>query len=168
MFAIIYALTQESLLLSFSKIILHTDCKSLTFLFRFNKVCSKLNRWQLILNSYDIEICFEPSQSIGIMVADLLTRRGGPRQKVTRRPKKEEIEELPTITLPTKSIKPLEEVKLHIDKELSKLKPLTNELIKRINEKDFTDIANPTELDCNKIIAQKIASPDQPQPLEPT
>ena len=168
MFAIIYALTQESLLLSFSKIILHTDCKSLTFLFRFNKVCSKLNRWQLILNSYDIEICFEPSQSIGIMVADLLTRRGGPRQKVTRRPKKEEIEELPTITLPTKSIKPLEEVKLHIDKELSKLKPLTNELIKRINEKDFTDIAHPTELDCNKIIAQKIASPDQPQPLEPT
>ena len=104
MFAIVYAITQESLLLSFSKIIVHTDCRSLTFMLRFSKICSKINRWQLLLSSYDINICFESSKSIGIMLADILTRRNGTRQKITRRPKPHEIEELPIIKLKEKSI----------------------------------------------------------------
>ena len=73
LFAIVYALIQESLLLGFSKVIVHTDCKSLTYLFRFAKICSKLTRWQLILASYDLVVYFEPSTSIGIQLSDLLS-----------------------------------------------------------------------------------------------
>ena len=69
LFAIVYALIQESLLLGFSKVIVHTYCKSLTYLFRFAKICSKLTRWQLILASYDLVVYFEPSTSIGIQLS---------------------------------------------------------------------------------------------------
>ena len=133
MYAIIYSITQESLLLSFSKIIIHTDCKGITFLLRFSKICTKINRWQLLMNSYDIEICFEKSQSIGIILADMLTRRNGQRDKITRRPKEHEIEELPKIELQEKSRHTFTAVKAHIEKQLEKLPPLTNEKIKQIS-----------------------------------
>ena len=157
MFAIVYAITQESLLLSFSKIIVHTDCRSLTFMLRFSKICSKINRWQLLLSSYDINICFESSKSIGIMLADILTRRNGTRQKITRRPKPHEIEELPIIKLKEKSIQPFYKIKDHIEREINKLPPLDNEKIKQISEKYIPEITKPEELEGNKIIINKIA-----------
>ena len=92
LYAIIYSSMNESLLLAFSKIIIHTDCKSLTYLFRFSKICTKLSRWQIILSSFNTEIIFEPSTSVGIQLSDLLSRRPGDKP-INRRPKIEEIEE---------------------------------------------------------------------------
>ena len=157
MYAIIYSITQESLLLSFSKIIIHTDCKGITFLLRFSKICTKINRWQLLMNSYDIEICFEKSKSIGIILADMLTRRNGQRDKITRRPKEHEIEELPKIELQEKSRHTFTAIKTHIEKQLEKLPPLTNEKIKQISEKYIPEIAKPEQLECNKTIIKEIA-----------
>ena len=157
MFAIVYAITQESLLLSFSKIIIHTDCRSLTFMMRFSKICTKINRWQLLLSSYDINICFESSKSIGIMLADMLTRRDGLRHRVTRRPKLHEIEELPAIKLPEKSIQPFQKIKKYIEIELDKLPPLDNDKIRKISEKYIPEMQKPEELEANRILIDKIA-----------
>ena len=61
--------------------------------------CSKLNRWQLILNFFDIEIIFEPSDSIGMRIVDILSRRPGMKKVANRRPKKHEIDNLPDLRL---------------------------------------------------------------------
>ena len=160
LYAIIYAVIQESLLLGFSKIIVHTDCRSLTYLFRFAKICSKLNRWQLILNSFDLEIYFESSESIGIMMADMLSRRPGKRI-TNRRPKIQEIEELPRMDLRYKPKISFQEAKEEITKELNKLPPITQETIKHFQEKYTPIVTKPEDLQCNKEIIKRIAQSNE-------
>ena len=155
LYAIIHAITQESLLLGFSKVIVHTDCKSLTYLFRFNKICSKSTRWQLILQSYDIEVCFEPSDSVGIVLSDMLSRRPIKRI-VNRKPKLAEIEQLPKINL-TKSNLTLEEVRKEILKYLAVLPPITPEVIKFLNEKQTPLVVAPEDLECNRVIIENVS-----------
>ena len=129
LFAIVYAIMQESLLLAFSRIIVHTDCRSLTFLFRFSKICSKLTRWQIILSSYDLEIKFEPSDSIGIVISDILSRRPGKRM-VNRRPKMDEIDQLPKMDFSENPQISFGKMKQKIEEKLQLLPPLTLEVIK--------------------------------------
>ena len=155
LYAIIYAVIQESLLLGFSKIIAHTDCRSLTYLFRFAKICSKLNRWQLILNSFDLEIYFESSESIGIIMADMLSRRPGKRV-TNRRPKIQEIEELPKVDLRHKPKLSFQEAKEEINKELNKLPSITHDTIKYFQEKYTPMVIRPEDLECNKAIVDRI------------
>ena len=148
LFAIVYAVINESLLLGFSKIICHTDCRSLTYLFRFSKICSKLNRWQLLLNSFNIDIYFEPSTSIGIIMADMLSRR--PEQRPTnRRPKLHEIEELPKIKWKQKTTLTFQQAREEITKEFKNLPPISQEAIKQIQETTQITIS-PEDLQCNK------------------
>ena len=156
LYAIVYAVIQESLLLGFSKIIAHTDCKSLTYLFRFAKICSKLNRWQLILNSFDLEIYFESSESVGIIMADMLSRRPGKRV-TNRRPKIQEIEQLPKIDLKHKNKMSFQEVREEINKELNKLPSITQDTIKYFQEKYTPTVTRPENLQCNKAIMERIA-----------
>ena len=156
LFAIVFAITQESLLLGFSKIIVHTDCKSLTYLFRFAKICSKLTRWQLILSSFDLEIYFESSDSIGIIISDMLSRRPGKRI-TNRRPKIEEIDQLPKIDLSHKPHITFQEAKEEITKQLNNMPPLSPETIKHIQMKFTPATIKPEELHCNKDIIRKIA-----------
>ena len=156
LFAIVYAVMQESLLLSFSKVIVHTDCKSLTYLFRFSRICSKLARWQIILASYDLEIYFEPSESIGIVLSDLLSRR--PEKRMTnRRPKLEEIDQLPKVDFSNEPKLSFSKAKQKIEKELetSKISP---EMIKFFSEKYTPDVINPQDLRCNQEILMKMDS----------
>ena len=156
LFAIIHALITESLLLGFSKVIVHTDCKSLTYLFRFSKICSKLTRWQLLLASYDLEIYFEPSESIGIKVSDMLSRRPG-KKTGNRKPKPEEIEQLPNINLEHKPHLTMEETKEEIQRILATLPPLTPEVIKYKTETTAQETTLPEDLKCNQMIIEKIA-----------
>ena len=156
LYAIVFAVIQESLLLGFSKIIVHTDCKSLTYLFRFAKICSKLNRWQLILNSFDLEIYFESSESIGIIMADMLSRRPGKRV-TNRRPKIQEIEELPKIDLRHKNKMSFQEAREEINKELNKLPSITHDTNKYFQEKHTPMVMRPENLQCNKVIMERIA-----------
>ena len=154
LFAIVYAVMQESLLLCFSKIIVHTDCKSLTYLFRFSKICSKLTRWQIILASYDLEIYFEPSESIGIVLSDILSRRPGKRM-MNRTPKIEEIAQLPTVDFSDQPQIPFSKVKQKIEKVLENHK-LTPEVIKYISEKFTPEVIEPQDLRCNTDILMKV------------
>lgn len=156
LFAIVYAIMQESLLLGFSKVIVHTDCKSLTYLFRFAKICSKLTRWQLILSSFDLEIFFEPSESIGIILSDMLSRRPG-RRITNRRPKIEEIEQLPRVNLAHKPHLTLQETKEEILKQLEPLPPLSPETIKYFQFKYTPMVIKPENLKCNNEIIKEIA-----------
>ena len=156
LYAIVFAVIQESLLLGFSKIIVHTDCKSLTYLFRFAKICSKLNRWQLIFNSFDLEIYFESSESIGIIMADMLSRRPGKRV-TNRRPKIQEIEELPKIDLRHKNKMSFQEAREEINKELNKLPSITHDTNKYFQEKHTPMVMRPENLQCNKVIMERIA-----------
>ena len=157
LFAIIHAVTQESLLLGFSKVIVHTDCKSLTYLFRFSKICSKLTRWQLILSSYDLDIYFEPSDSIGIKLSDMLSRRPGKRI-TNRKPKIQEIEQLPNVKLTQKSNLTLKEAQQEILKQLAYLPPIVPETIKYIQEKFTPQAIIPEDLECNKRILNRVAT----------
>ena len=116
LFSIVFALMNESLLLGFSKIIVHTDCKSLTYLSRFSRICSKLARWQLVISSFDIEIEYEPATSHQIVLADMLTRRPG-HKMINRRPKLAEIEDLPEIKFRPGQRLTMQEVKMEIDKK---------------------------------------------------
>ena len=161
LFAIVYAIMQESLLLGFSKIIVHTDCRSLTYLFKFTKICSKLMRWQLILSSFDIEIYFEPSDSIGIKISDMLSRR--PEKRMTnRRPKPEEIAEIPNIKLDHKPILTFLEAKEEIEKQLINDPPHSPETIKYFMEKWVHPMVKPEDLKCNKDILLKVIKEDDP------
>ena len=160
LFAIVHAITQESLLLGFSKVIIHTDCKGLCYLFRFSKICSKLTRWQLILSSYDIEIYFEPSESIGILWADMLSRRPGKRI-TNRRPKVEEIEQLPRIDLGQKPNLTFHEAREEILKQLANLPPLSPEIIKHLHEKYTPMGCPPDQLECNKQIVNKLVADEE-------
>ena len=161
LFAIVFAITQESLLLGFSKIIVHTDCKSLTYLFRFARICSKLTRWQLILSSFDLEIYFETSDSIGIIISDMLSRRPGKRI-TNRRPKLDEINQLPKINLSNKPHVTFQEAKDEITKQLNKMPPLSPETIKHIQMKYTPTTIKPEELYCNRDLLRKMTQ----QPLE--
>ena len=154
--ACIYALKQESYLLGFSKTIWHTDCKSLTFLFKFSKYCSKLNRWQIIMNSFDIEVFFEKADSIGIILVDMLSRRPGMRRIVNRRPKKHEIENLPEIKLKNAARYSIPEIKKIIEKVLQQTPPPSQEAIKIIQENDEIDDITPENLSCNQLIIEKL------------
>ena len=160
LFAIVYAVMQESLLLAFSRIIVHTDCRSLTFLFRFSRVCSKLTRWQIILSSYDLEIYFEPSDSIGIVISDMLSRRPGKRM-VNRRPKLDEIEQLPTMDFSAEPQISFGKAKRKIEKKLESLPPLTPEIIKYFSEKYTPEIIKPEDLKCNSEILRKVAEENE-------
>ena len=163
LFAIVYAVMQESLLLGFSKVIVHTDYKSLTYLFRFSRICSKLARWQIILASYDLEIYFEPSESIGIVLSDLLSRR--PEKRMTnRRPKLEEIDQMPKVDFSAEPQLSFSKAKQKIEKELESTK-MTPELIKFISEKYTPEVINPQDLKCNKEILMKMVSDNQPTSL---
>ena len=156
LFAIVHSITQESLLLGFSKVIVHTDCKSLTYLFRFAKICSKLTRWQLILSSYDLEIYFEPSDSLGIIISDMLSRR--PEKRITnRRPKQEEIEILPKVDFSQNPKMSLTKARERIMKELAKLPPLTPETIKYFEEKYTPEVLSPENMSCNSEIVKQVA-----------
>ena len=149
LFAIVHAVMQESLLLGFSKIIVHTDCRSLTYLFRFAKICSKLTRWQLVLSSFDIDIYFESSESTGIKLADMLSRRPGKRM-TNRKPTIAEIEQLPKVDLSLTPQLTLQEAKVEIMKVLATLPPVAPETIKYITDK-YTPLAvAPEHLQCNK------------------
>ena len=159
LYAIVYGLMQESLLLSFSRIIIHTDCKSLTYLFRFVKICSKLSRWQLILAAFNIEIVFEPSTSIGIELSDQLSRRPGDKP-TNRRPKPEEIEQLPIFSKKKGTKMSLQTAKDEIMKALSTLPPIAPEMIKYIQEKYTPPGMRPETLACNKEIIMRM-TPDQ-------
>ena len=156
LFAIVHSITQESLLLGFSKVIVHTDCKSLTYLFRFAKICSKLTRWQLILSSYDLEIYFEPSDSLGIIISDMLSRR--PEKRITnRRPKQEEIEMLPKVDFSQNPKMSLPKARERIMMELAKLPPLTTETIKYFEEKYTPEVLSPENMACNSEIVKQVA-----------
>ena len=162
LFAIIYALIQESLLLGFSKVIIHTDCKSLTYLFRFVKICSKLSRWQLILASYDLQIYFEPSTSIGIQISDLLSRRPEKRM-INRRPKQEEIDDLPNIQFQPGTIMTFHQAKEEITKQIYSLPLLNKEQLKRlIGTATVDETISPDQLECNvKIVRQLTQTNDK-------
>ena len=158
LFAIIHALQSESLLLAFSKVIIHTDCKSLTYLLRFARICNKLARWQIILNSYDIEIYYEKPTSLGISLADQLSRSTGKRV-INRRPKMEEIDALPSIEFKNKIHMTLEEASEKIESVLKTLPPLTGGEIKIMSEKELPEVLQPHELEANsKIIKNMIKS----------
>ena len=155
LYAIIYGLMNESLLLAFSKIIMHTDCKSLTYLFRFSKICTKLSRWQIILSSFDTEIVFEPSSSVGIQLSDLLSRRPGDKP-INRRPRIEEIEELPEIQLQPGTQITMNKAREEIMKNLDKLPPIAPTTIKYLQEKYTPQGMEPATLACNKEIIMRI------------
>ena len=156
LFAIVHSITTESLLLGFSKVIVHTDCKSLTYLFRFAKICSKLTRWQLILSSYDLEIYFEPSDSLGIIISDMLSRR--PEKRVTnRRPKPDEIEILPKVDFSQNPKMSLPKARERIMVELAKLPPLTPEIVKYFEEKYTPEVLSPENMTCNSDIVKQVA-----------
>ena len=158
LFAIVHALIQESLLLGFSRVVVHTDCKSLTYLFRFAKICSKLTRWQLILASYDLEVYFEPSTSVGIQISDLLSRR--PEKRMTnRKPKPSEIEELPNIPFQEGTNLTFQQAKEVIVKHLALLPPLTGEQIMKLSMlNDHDETIPPDQLECNAMIINKLAN----------
>ena len=156
LYAIIYALMNESLLLAFSKVVIHTDCRSLTYLFRFSKICSKLNRWQLILASFNTEIMFEPSTSLGIQIADQLSRRPG-YNPINRRPKIEEIEQLPQIHMEEGTRMTMCKIKEEIMKALETLPPLLPSTIKFMEEKYTPKGMDIQTMECNKDILMKMA-----------
>ena len=160
LYAIIYALTQESLLLSFSKIICHTDCKSLTYLFRFSRINSKLMRWQLILSSYDIDIYFEKSDSIGIILSDMLSRRPGDRM-INRRPKQAEIENLPKMDFTNKPSMTLQQAQKEIEKELSSLPPVAPDTIKMLHIKELPEVMDISQLPGNAQILEQFEKTNQ-------
>ena len=162
LFAIVYALTQESLLLGFSKVIVHTDCRSLTYLFRFSRICSKLMRWQLILSSYDLEVYFEPSDTIGIKIADMLSRRPDHKRITNRKPKQDEIDQLPNIDYKDKPIMTYYEIKADIEKHLKEVPPISPEVIKFFSEKWIHPMVKPEHLACNQDIVKKIATSENP------
>ena len=159
LFAIVYAVMQESLLLCFSKVIVHTDCKSLTYLFHFSRICSKLTRWQIILASYDLVIYFEPSESIGIVLSDILSRRPGKRM-VNRRPKLEEITQLPKVDFSDEPQVSFSKAKQKIEKVLETCN-LTPEIIKYISERYTPEVITPQDLRCNTDILMKVISEEK-------
>ena len=75
--ALIFVLIKEEHWLSFGGAIIHTDAKSLCYITRFNKTTSKLARWNILLNSFDITISFLPNSNAQVKFTDLLTRQGG-------------------------------------------------------------------------------------------
>ena len=140
MYAIVYSLQQEAYLLGFSKTIVHSDCKSLTFLFKFSKFCSKLNRWQLILNSFDIEIFFEPSDSIGMIIVDILSRRPGMKKVPNRRPKQHEVDELPELQLTEPKLYSMAAIKKIIQKRLEESQAASPEMLDHLRKCDVISV----------------------------
>ena len=167
LFAIVFALSNESLLLGFSKIIVHTDCKSLTYLGRFSKICSKLARWQLVISSFDIEIEYQPADSHQIVLADMLTRRPG-HKMVNRRPKLAEIEELPDIKFKPGKRLTMQEVKMEIDKQLKHLPPISPETIRYISEKYTPPGLLPQQLRGNQEMIFQLAQSQKIEHFEQT
>ena len=75
--ALIFVLIKEEHWLAFGGAVIHTDAKSLCYITRFNKTTSKLARWNILLNSFDITISFLPNSNAQVKFTDLLTRQGG-------------------------------------------------------------------------------------------
>ena len=156
MYAIVYSLQQEAYLLGFSKTIVHSDCKALTFLFKFSKFCSKLNRWQLILNSFDIEIFFEPSDSIGMIIVDILSRRPGMKKVANRRPKKHEVDELPDLQLTEPKLYSMTAIKQIIQKRLEEDQTASPHMLNHLKRCDVETVVEPSDLKCNRAITARL------------
>ena len=167
LFSIVFALMNESLLLGFSKIIVHTDCKSLTYLSRFSRICSKLARWQLVISSFDIEIEYEPATSHQIVLADMLTRRPG-HKMINRRPKLAEIEDLPEIKFRPGQRLTMQEVKMEIDKKLKHLPPISPETVRYIQEKHTPKGWLPQQLRGNQEMIFQLAQSQKIEQFEQT
>ena len=98
LFGIVYALASNPYLLQWSKVFLHTDAKPLSYLLKFKQSQTKLNRWYLFLQNFDLQIIWEPASTIGIKLSDMFTRQFDGKKAVNRKITKEEENALPEIT----------------------------------------------------------------------
>ena len=85
--AIVFCLGKEEALLSFGNLILHTDCRGLTFISKFANASSKISRWDLLIRSFNMTVHFLSNKDGLIRVTDLFTRnsmKGGQKNKRIR------------------------------------------------------------------------------------
>ena len=92
--AILFCLTSEADLIQFTHIFLNSDCRGLVFLSRFKSSCSKLNRWDIYIRSFNITILFKPATDPHIRIVDLLTRKDQKNKPFNKRPTTEQIDDL--------------------------------------------------------------------------
>ena len=131
--AIIYALLNQTYLLGFIKLIVHTDCRSLTYLLKFSQIFSKLSRWQIILDFYNLHFHFESSTNGCILMADLLSRKKV-LKIMNKRPSKDQILHLKYLDLLHMPILSWTNAKKKINTFLQDNKSaVTPEMIKYIN-----------------------------------
>ena len=161
--AIVWAINSQAYFLAWSKIICHTDCRSLTFLLKFAETCAKINRWQLLLNSFNIHFFWEPNSTGGIKIADVMSRQPV-KKKINSRPKQEEIDDLPVVNWVGKPMMTLEETKLKLQPLLNRSQPASKERIGRIEE-HWSGI-EPIEFTDTPFHTERISAAARPTPRE--
>ena len=121
LFSIIHGLTSHPFLCSFSTIIVHNDCRSLSYLLKYKDNSAKLERFLIILQSYNLYFLWEPSNSPNIKLVDFFSRVYGTKMNEKpkrRRLKKEDDYNIPDMNFPQITLFSFPEIEKLITKKL--------------------------------------------------
>ena len=72
--AIVVGLRQTSYYTSHSKVYIHSDNRPFILLHKFANQSQKIARWKLFIESFDVTLVWEPSDSAGLSFVDFLSR----------------------------------------------------------------------------------------------
>ena len=92
--AVVVGLRQTSYYTTHSKVYIHCDNQPFVLLHKYANQSQKLARWKLFIESFDVILVWEPSQSAGMSFVDFMSRPPD-KKLINRRINQEQVDNLP-------------------------------------------------------------------------